>query len=255
MRDGDVDFGGSVFRHFMDMFIGPEIVRRQAQGEAPVPYPLERALVVFHSDGRSPEVRLNGEVKAQIKVKLSESVTEPVKVGDPVLAHHIASIERTSLVESEDQNCGHALIILIGDKWCVSFDFVYNKALSREHLRVASQFLDAATNACARGHWPVVVDTLCSASELTAKAYLLGTPDESLLRAKSHGLISSRTNLHGKLGNLDPEHVDGFNRIWGLRHDARYLRGDLSLSEEEASGLLNRLRQFYSFVEGRLGDL
>jgi hypothetical protein len=255
MLDGEFDFGDSVFRQFMDLFVIPEIVRRQSECDAPVPYPLDRALVVFHSDGRKPEVRLNDEVKAQIKVKLSEAVSEPVKVGDPVLVEQIAGIERTRLVDADDQDCGHALIMLIGDRWHVSFDFVYNKSLSREHLRVASQFLEAAENACALKHWPVLVDTLCSASELTAKAYLLGTPDRSLIRSKSHGTVSSKTNLHGKLGNLDPRYVESFNRTWGLRHQARYLQGDLQLSDEGASELLGRMREFHLFVQGRLGDL
>ena len=131
----------------------------------------------------------------------------------------------------------------------MSFDFRYNKALSTAHLSTAAQFLAAAQRAKDEQHWSVFIDTLCSASELIAKAFLLGTADQRILKARSHDAVKAQANWHRKLGNLADEHVGSLNRVWDLRNPARYLDRSLDFSQSESEELLASLMDFYSFVE------
>lgn len=235
----------------MDLFVKPEITRRQSDENAARPYSLQRAQIIFYPDGKKPTVRLNDEVKILVEVKLKDDVPQNFKIGDPVTWDNIERIERTKLTNDDDPNCGHATLLFINGGWHVSFDFIYNRALSRSHLEAAKQFLLAAAIAKDKKHWAVFIDNLCSASELTAKAYLLSSPDSTVKSAKSHNLVKSRANKHGQLGNLQKSHVESFNKVWRLRNPARYLEGTLSINDEEADSLIKDLEDFSSYVEQR----
>src|SRR5262249_48799795 len=135
-----------VFQQFMDIFVIPEVKRRQAEGDLPTPLPLHSAQIVFFPDGRPPQVRLNSEVKAAGQVRLKSGVTK--SQGDPIYSHEVEGFENIQLDEPGFENCGHATLISISGAWSIAFDFRYNKALSAEHLQVAAEFIDAADHCC-----------------------------------------------------------------------------------------------------------
>jgi len=238
-------------QQLLDMFVEPEIKKRQEAGEAEKPFPLRHAQIIFYPDGTLPSVRLNDEVKTVLKVKLKEEFREGVKKGDPVYLEQIESVETTRLPEEEDPNVGHATLLSINGSWLLHFDFIYNKQRSSQHIEAARQFLESASTALDKRHWAVLIDSLCSASELTAKAYLLGSPDKTIMESKTHKVVASRANMHGKLGNLQSHHVAAFNKVWNIRSRARYLEGELSFTEEEAEELLKNLEEFIAYVESR----
>jgi len=231
-------------QQLLDMFVEPEIIKRQDAGEVENPFPLTHAQIIFYPDGRKPEVRLNDEVKTIINVELKPEFRDGVKKGDPVYWHQIESLKTTRLTEEDDPNVGHATLLSVGGNWFLHFDFVYNKQRARQHLEAARQFIASAKHALENEHWAVVIESLCSASELTAKAYLLSAGGDSALKSKTHGVIASRTNMHRKLGNLDSSHVDVFNRVWGMRNNARYLEGELALTQAEAQEYIIVLEEF-----------
>ncbi len=61
-------------RQLMEIFISPEVSRRQEAGELPKPLELHAAQIIFYPDGRKPEVRINSEAKVIGKVKLKLGV-------------------------------------------------------------------------------------------------------------------------------------------------------------------------------------
>lgn len=250
----DADFSKKVLQNFLDMFVIPEIRRRQEEDSAPRPFPLQMAQILFYSDGKKPEVRLNTEVKALALFAMNEGCVTEFSVGDSPAWGQLEGIarriERICLTEA-DEDCGHATLIFLNGTWNVSFDFIYNKRLSRNHLRVASEFLASAENARNNEHWSVFVDSLCSASELVAKAYLLGRPDKIIRTSKKHSIVSSRINQERQLGNVADSHVDSLNKLWQLRRSARYLEGELHINSAIADQIYADIVDFFEDVKGR----
>jgi hypothetical protein len=158
----------------MDLWVTPEVERRQAAGAIPKPFNLHAAQVIFYADARPHEIRLNEEVRAIGKVKLKQGVSK--QKGAPIYSNEIEDYEAFRLPDDEDPNCGHITLHRFADQWSLAFDLIYNKGISSEHLAAAEEFLKSAEAALEQGHYRVVVDNLFSASELAAKALLLTTP-------------------------------------------------------------------------------
>jgi len=239
------------FNHILEIWITPEVIRRQESGSIPRPYDLRAAQVIFYPDGRPHQIRLNEEVRFLGKVKLKADKLNKRK-GDSVYLHDIEGYESFYLPEDEDPNCGHITIYRFSDHWIIAFDAIYNKGLSTEHLAAAQEFLVAAQQALAANSMRVFVDTCFSAAELTAKALLITTPHPGENTKMSHGKIHSRYNFQAKLGNIDTSHKDTLNRLADLRSSARYLNNTLDISKDEASALIQGVQDAISFVSQRI---
>jgi len=239
-----------VFQQFMDLFIKPEIERRQLAGELPKPLILTAAQIIFFPDGRPPQVRINREVRAIGKIRFRKGVTK--NKGDPVFSDDVEGIEEIQLGDSSLADCGHATLISLADRWVIAFDFRYNKELSRQHLERAAEFLAAADFSFSKCMWSAMVDNLFSASELIARAILLGLPDKQFAEKATHNAIHRRLNRFGSIGNIDPGHVGAFNKLRKLRDGARYLKGALKIDRDDASRLLEAVKEMYEFAKGQL---
>jgi len=126
--------------------------------------------------------------------------------------------------------------------WFMSFDFVYNKGLSRRHIETAEEFIATARTALEHGLLVAFVDNLFSAAELLAKAVLLCEfSDADFRRKATHKAIQSRFNRFAHLGNVHPEYVETFNKLANLRYPTRYLESSLSLSRVEGQAMLTSL--------------
>jgi uncharacterized protein (UPF0332 family) len=240
----------NTFRQVMDLWVTPEVERRQAAGAIPKPFNLHAAQVIFYADGRPHEIRLNEEVRAIGKVKLKQGVAK--QEGDPIYSNEIEGYEAFRLPDDEDPNCGHITLHRFADQWSLAFDLIYNKGISSEHLAAAEEFLKSAEAALERGHYRVVVDNLFSASELAAKAVLLTTPLPGEGTKMGHGRIHSRFNLQARLGNVSAGHRDAFNQLSHLRSSARYLSRPLTISEVEVTELLAAVRDAIGFARSRV---
>ena len=71
-RDDEEDFARKASKNLLDVFVTPEVTRRQERGELPRPLDLRAAQIIFYADGRKPLIRINEEVKAIAKVKLEQ---------------------------------------------------------------------------------------------------------------------------------------------------------------------------------------
>lgn len=225
----------------MDIFVTPEVVRRQENGKLPRPFDLRAAQIIFYPDGRKPEVRINSEVKAVGKMKLKPGVSK--NYGDLVYTNELEGLENLTLTDEDDPDCGHATILRLGDTWLLAFDFIYNKALAKKHIETAKEFIEAAEFSFSHKHWSAFADNLFSAAELLAKAELLaGWSDPAFREKTTHTAVRSRYNRFAHLGNVDPLHAKTYNKLSELRYPARYLKNEFSLSENEAQALLESLR-------------
>jgi HEPN domain-containing protein len=234
----------NALRQFMDIFVTPEVTRRQETGELPRPLDLRAAQIIFYPDGRKPEVRINSEVKAIGKMKLKAGASK--NYGDPVYASELDGLEELTLTNEDDPDCGHATILHLGDNWLLAFDFIYNKGLANKHIETAIEFIDAAEFSFTRKHWSAFADNLFSAAELLAKATLLsGWADHAFREKTTHTAVHSRYNRFAHLGNVDPLHAKIYNKLSQLRYPARYLKNDFSLSEDDAQKLLEGLRSMF----------
>ncbi len=179
-----------------------------------------------------PEVRLNEEVKAVFKAR----ATRPLEKGEMLTSADFDNIEGIELTDL-DPNAGHLTMLLHRGAWHLVFDFRYNAARISEHIDAAREFLDCSAYCLEKGHLRSLVENLFSATELMAKGQLLMLPDENMLTTRKHSIVSGKYNWWGRLGNTDPRFVALLNRLWNLRPPARYLRGDLEITESEARSM------------------
>jgi len=239
------EFGQRVFNQFMDLFVTPEVRRRQEVGELDKPLDLRAAQIIFFPDGRKPQVRINSEVRAIAKVKFRPDLTK--KRGEPVYEDELEGLGQINLTEKDDPDCGHATLIRIAGRWTIAFDFRYNKALSKRHIETADEFCVSAEFCFSQKKWSPFVDNLFSAAELAAKSILLSMADPKFRKKARHKAIQIKYNRFADLGNVEAVYRDTFNKLSGLRDRARYLKGRLSISENEA-------RKFLDIVKKMIGD-
>jgi uncharacterized protein (UPF0332 family) len=228
--------------NILEVYVMPEIERRQKDSDLEVPVELFAAQVIFYPDRREPEVRINSEVRALAKVRLKSGVEKGL--GDTVTEDELEGLEELVLMGDEDPDCGHATLLRLNDRWMLAFDLVYNKGLARKHLEAARQFIEAAEFSQERESWSAFVDNLFSAAELSAKATLLALMSDARFREKAaHKATHRRYNRFVHLGNADPKYAEIFNKLSRLRYPARYLERDFSVSRDEASNLLQTVRR------------
>jgi len=237
----DTEFRDNFVRQIVELWINPEIKRRRDEGRLPDNFGLFAAQVIMNFDSPT-QVRLNEEVKALIKGRFNK----PGNEGQQVNLDEMESIENVELT-SLDPNAGHITILAHRGGWFIKFDFLYNVARSRMHLEVAREFLDAATSSLERKHFRAFVDNLFSAVELLAKAALL-SHDREILTSKAHGVVHSKFNLWGKLGNTDLRYTSLLNRLSSLRSSSRYLKSAFNLSPEEALNMITVAEEMFENI-------
>lgn len=228
-------------KHFMDLFITPEVMRRQEAGELPRPLDLRAAQIIFYPDGRMPTVRVNSEVKVLAKMKLKPGIEKDY--GDAVYANELEGLEELMLTDEDDPDSGHVTMLKFNGSWIMAFDFVYNKALAKKTIRTAKEFIEAAEYSFSHQNWSAFADNLFSAAELLAKATLLATWSDPEFREKTnHPAIHSRYNRFAHLGNINPVHAFTFNKLSKMRYPARYSKQVFSLKQEEGQLLLDNIK-------------
>jgi uncharacterized protein (UPF0332 family) len=247
-NEGEIINYQPAFNQLMDIFITPEVKRRQEAHELETPLNLRSAQVIFYPDGRKPQVRINSEVKGIAMVRLKEGIS--LIPGDPIFENQLLGLEWINLDEDTDLDCGHATIYRINGVWTLTFDFRYNKALASKHITAAKEFYEVAAYSFEQKKLSPFVDNLYSAAELLAKATLLLMPDIELRKKASHASINAGYNKFANLGNVKPEYRDALNKLHGRRSSARYLQGDsISLTDGEARSYLDTVKAMIEDVE------
>lgn len=244
------DYSATI-QQMLDLWIIPEITRRQESGLLPTPADLRRAQVIFHPNGRSNEVRINDEVKIVTRAKLKNGIRKAK--GECIFLHEIDEVQLGELPDSEDPDCGHITVFRVGPQWFLGFDFRYRQGWVERLVDASKQFLEAARDASARRHWRAFIDNAYSAAELAAKAILLsmtGTPDDI---PNSHKAIHSRLNELAKVGNIKTHHREVFNALARDRQRARYPRQTFVFASDTAPIYLKEVEDFIAHAEVLMG--
>jgi uncharacterized protein (UPF0332 family) len=226
------------------LYVEPEVKRRQFR------QPIAQAQVLFF-EGKSPEVRLNDEVKISLLVRAPRAIERGEAIAFSEIQQHIEAIE----LEAEDADAGHFTAVTVNGQWLMTFDFRPNKLSAAKLVNKAEEFCDTAGHALSQQRLGPAIDNLFSAYELAAKARLM-TSAMIKSDAKKHGTIHSGINLWGKLGNVDGEFVKVFNKLSKRREDARYTTGkDLSglVDTDMISKARAEIAQLKTMLK-RLGD-
>ncbi len=239
-----------VVQQAMQLWFEPEIQRRQQAGLLEVPFSLRAAQVIMFADERPYVIRLNEEVQIAGKARLKN--VQGLTKGDIISGDQIDEIQGWMLPETEDPNCGHLTIVIFRGRVYISFDFRYNKALSSELLSAADEFLKTAGDSLSRGDLRVAVDTLFSAAELAAKAFIVSTPFPGKRPKRQHKFIQTQVNVQGKLGNIDDEFRGTFNRLFNMRRAARYLEEGLSVEPSELEAMEKTVKSFIGNTRPRI---
>lgn len=239
-REGDI-----LFKQSLEIWINPEVERRQQAGLLSNGFVLNAAQIIWTADG-SPEVRLNEEVRAVMRFRAARAL----KSGEHITEDDIADIHDVELT-SQDANAAHETIIRHRGCWWIKWDCRYNASRVADHLDVAREFLDAAAFSLQKGNLHAFVENLFAVAELLAKGQLLLLPDAALLKAKKHAAIRVPYNHWGKLGNTDLRFTDLLNRATRLRECARYLRTPMKLDMAEAKQMLRVAEEMFEALRAR----
>jgi len=238
-------------QNLFQAYVVPEINRRQGQGCLPTPFGIEKAQIIFHPDRSQPEVRVNAEVTAQLKVKLKDGVEK--KPGETVRRDDIDGVWGVILPQTDDLiNCAHMTIADVAGTWFGSFDFTYYRGYARQYVDTARQFLDSARMTREQQLWAPFVDNLFSCAELLAKAHLITLRNQRLVDKATHKAIHSKFNRFARLGNVPGDQRDVFNKLLKLRRALRYHKEEAKLTVEEADRILATVSYMFEDVSRRV---
>lgn len=248
----DPEFQQRVLNQFLDLYVIPEIIKRQEAGRLERPIALTAAQIVFSPDGRRAEVRINSEVQVLAQPILRSGVAKDV--GDVVFPHEIEGFERFWLTDKDDPDCGHATLLNVQGVWFIGFDLRRNKDFARRHLATAQQFYEAAEFSWSRRNWSSLIDNLFSAAELAAKAELVQV-FWNLRESRKHTAVHDQYNRFARLGNVPCEFREVFNKLTKLRNRARYLEAEMSLTDKEAESMLAVVKAMIESTLSNIGPL
>src|SRR6185437_7914458 len=106
MADENVqNFEVKAFQQFMELFVVPELKRRQEAGTLPKPVELTAFQIIWGPDGRERLIRINEEVRVHFVVKLKYG-TEPAR-GTTVFWDDVEQVQAIRLTDDDDADCGH----------------------------------------------------------------------------------------------------------------------------------------------------
>jgi uncharacterized protein (UPF0332 family) len=226
------------------LFVEPEVKRLQLSKSLPDPFTVTAAQVLFF-EGRSPEVRLNDEIRISIVAKAPRAL----KQGEALSLSEIHQIEAAEL-DLVDADAGHFTAVVFNNQWHMFFDFRQNKLMASNLVKRAEEFCNIAEHALSQQHFGPAIENLFSSCELAAKARLIIAARVSS-SAKTHGSIRSGINHWSRLGNVDREFVEMFNRLSRDRDAARYTAGN-DLSRLISSNMIAKARAEVEELKERL---
>ncbi len=245
MTELSIEFNDNFFKHIAELYIDPEIKRRRDANLLSSDFVLYAVQVIMNHDAPN-EVRLNDEVSAHVV----GSFAKPVSDGEQVSIDDLESIADVHLTD-RDPNAGNVTLLVHRGRWVGRFDFRYNATRTRGHMDAAREFLDSAQDALQKEHLRSVVDNLFSATELMAKGLLL-MHDDAMLSGKSHGIVHSRFNQWGHLGNTDPRYTALLNKLASLRGPSRYLDKAFQLKPDEAKEMVDVAESMFHDSQKRI---
>ncbi len=220
-----------LFQNCIDLFINPEIEKRQNMGEITRFEEITKAQIIFFADNKERIVRLNDEVRAIIEIKLKDGIQK--EKGEDILANEVEAIYSAKIPDETYSDCAYIIMIKYGDNWYISFDFRYNKALSKGYIEKANEFIECASFGLSQNYLGATIDNLFGAIELISKAILLVSPTSKMMDKTNHCVIKNSFNYFIHVGNLSKDYSKTYNKLSKLRSKARYSSEKLEIPKDE----------------------
>lgn len=249
-QDESVTTGQTIFDQAFELWIWPEVERRQGAGTLPDPVPLNAAQVIFPSprEKRPPYVRLNDEVVVEFRYEADR----PIQKGELISIENAGAIHGARLAEGDEPNAGHLTMMNVRGEWFIGFDFKRDKQHAQMLTRRAREFHAAASLCFAKGLPAPGLENLFHAAELAAKAELLVFCFYPYNSPKDHGAIVGRYATWVKYGNAPMGGNAALSKLKRLRPSASYAEGDLGAHDH--GELLSQVDELIKHVDETLNQ-
>jgi hypothetical protein len=173
---------------------------------------------------------------------MSAKIKRAVNKGETVYDKDIENIKKLYLTD-EEKDFGHITIVLFKGHWVIGFSFIYDVTKSKELLEIGQAYLKTPENDYHTQNFRPMVESLSVAAENLAKARIYLLPDESIRKAKKHGLVWSKVNLYSKTSNIITTNFkDTFNKLQTIRDNARY-NPAFTFNPKDAKKMLNDVQK------------
>jgi uncharacterized protein (UPF0332 family) len=231
----------NLYKQVMQIWVLPEIKNRQNKNLLNKPVNLRAIQILFSIDGAT-KVRINDEVHGNFEAKL----ITPKNKGDSIYENEIESIRLKNLLE-EDRNFAHITMIKAGQKWHISFSFLYETKDAKNILSIGKEFLDSGKRDIEDGLIRAAINNLGVASEQVARARLILYPiDNNYRKPKTHNTIKNAINVYSNMANLIPKAYASYhNKLIDLRDKARYDTNFAGCSKEELNKISSEIKNLY----------
>ena len=238
------DIAQKVFNQVLEIWVLPEIKRRKEKGRMDDKFILRRAQIIFSGDRGWNKIRLNDEVKAIMLAKANKTINK----GDPIYETDISSIKNIELTE-QDPNAGHITILRLKNEWIISFNFLYNKKMSKERIEAATEFLESAEENMDKNRLRPFFENSYACAELLTEAILITFVDKEKL--KDHRSRLSAIKGWAELGNVKEDFHTTLHLLTSLRSSARYMQSTV-FKQENPEDIIKVLREMKEFVSKML---
>lgn len=221
---GTEEFSLTLVKHVFEIWVTPEVRRRGlANSESDI-----HKILVELEPGKAAHILLNDEVKLEGTFVAQRDIAEgePVTLGD---IQHLTDLRPIAV----GQDSGWLVLIRLGDRIYISFDFRYNKAQVSGILKRAQEFLETAKSAPPA----VAVDLAFSAAELAVQCQMMTMQaDSGDHRGRARWLATWARN-----GNVPQAQADLLHNLADLRSSARYGEGKLRLNPSRLPRILKTI--------------
>lgn len=228
------------FNQIMQIFILPEIIKRQKNNEIPKPYPLIAAQIVFKVN-QTPVIRLNNEAKIKFKAKTSRKI----KKGESISTNDIKNIIKIEKIK-EDGNEAHITMLRLKNRWFFTFDFRYNRTTINKFITNANEFLNSSKNDFRQKRWRPFITNLFYCTEILVKCELILHPWPTI--GKKHTYWKAQYNKWYKFGNTNKEYSEVYNQLFDLVNSARYSEDKFKINYNKAKGFLTTIESMLKRV-------
>ena len=236
------------FEQMMNIFVIPEMKRRQESGKIPKLFNLWATQIIFLKKLK-PIIRLNTECKILFTAKVEDGCFK--EKGLEIRMNHIESVDDIK-VTGGDGNKKHFSMVRIRDIWYYTFNFGYNKQRAKDIFKSAKEFYFSAKNDYRSKRWRPFISNICTTSELLAKSQLIQLPH--IEDFKTHGYLQSEYNKWYKLGNVESEYRELLNEVFELRDKARYSESEFKISESKAKNFLSHATSMLNYIDNILNN-
>lgn len=235
-------FGDRVINSVFDVFVAPELIRRNLVLERDE---ITKVVVELDPDRRHPWVWINDRAKIVAHVH----ATREIAAGDEVTEADFDEVLAV-VPQHVGPNSGYACFATIKGKQYVKFDFRYNKQRVRGLLMRAQEFLDTAHD-CAGARPAVVCDLAFSAAELSVQAEMLLMQQ----RTKSHSVRQNWIESWAQHDNAPAEHAAALRELHQHRLSGRYAAAPFTADPLRLDDLLQVVGVMIATAATRSGSL